>query len=145
MRAYCTPLQPYLKSEGALARHRRRGTLLVEVEPGRWQLRRHVELQARPWERLPAGARAIVERVLGGREPSPCGNATQFCSTAVYFHDREGRRPDDAELDAFTREFARGKRWTWVPVVGANPRDNVFFAEDRFAALPREAVRILPR
>lgn len=142
IRAYCTPLQPFLKAQGAIDRHRRRGTPMVEVEPGKWQLQRHVDLQQRPWERLPAGARAVAERVLARGGASPCGNATQFCSTATYFHDEHGRRPDDAELEAYTREFATGKRWTWIPVTGADPRDNVFFAEDRFAALPANAVRV---
>ncbi len=144
VRAYCTPLQPWLKSQGAIDRHRRRGTPMVEVEPGRWQLRRHVELQRRPWAELPAGARELVARTFEGRGRSPCGNATQFCSTAVYFHDRHGRRPSDAEHRTFTEAFAREKGWTWVEVEGANPRANCFFVERRFAALPAPVVEVRP-
>lgn len=140
VRAYCTPLQPYLKSQGAIDRHRRRGTPMVEVEPGKWQLRRHVELQERPWARLAPGARDLVERVFRGELPSPCGNATQFCSTATYFHDRNGRRPTDAEHVAFTEEWARGKGYTWFRVEGANARSNCFFVERRFASLPEGVV-----
>lgn len=140
VRAYCTPLQPHLKSQGAIDRHRRRGTPMVEVEPGKWQLRRHVELQTRPWARLSAGARDLVLRAFRGELPSPCGNATQFCSTATYFHDRHGRRPTDAEHEAFTEEWARSKGYTWFRVAGADPRSNCFFVERRFASLPAGVV-----
>ena len=142
VRAYCTPLQPYLKSAGALERHRKRGTPMVEVEPGKFQLKRHVELQERPWAKLPASARALVERVFAGDQGTPCGNATQFCSTATYFHDKHGRRPTDAEHAAYTEEFAKGKGWTWFPVPGASARSNCFFVEKRFAALPAGVVAV---
>lgn len=140
VRAYCTPLQPHLKAQGAIDRHRRRGTPMVEVAPGKWQLRRHVELQERPWARLSQGARDLVLRVFKGELPSPVANATQFCSTATYFHDRHGRRPTDAEHEAFTEEYARGKGYTWVRVAGANARSNCFFVERRFASLPEGVV-----
>lgn len=142
VRAYCTPLQPYLKSAGALERHRKRGTPMVEVEPGKFQLKRHVELQERPWAKLPAGARALVERVFKGEAKSPCGNATQFCSTATYFHDKHGRKPSDAEHAEYTEELAKGKGWTWFRVAGANARSNCFFVEKRFAALPDGVVAV---
>lgn len=144
IRAYSTPLQPWLRSRGALRRHRRRGTPLVEVEPGHWQLARHVRLQQRPWRALPAGARALVLRVFTGRLPSVCGNATQFCSTRIYFHDRHGRWPTAQEHDSFARAFARGKRWRLVTVPGASPGRNRFFEELRFDGLgARPAVRVL--
>ncbi len=142
VRAYCTPLQPHLKAQGAIRRHQRRGTPMVEVEPGKWQLRRHVELQERPWERLPASARALVERVFRGQQATPCGNATQFCSTAVYYRDRHGRAPTAEEHAEFTEAFAQGKKWRWVPIAGASPRTNCFFVEERFADLPPGVVRI---
>lgn len=143
IRAYCTPLQTFLSSKGALERHRRRGTKMVEVEPGKFQLERHVELQQRPWEKLPATARALVERVLRGKQPSVCANATQFCSTAVYFADEHGRRPTPQEHAEFTRAFAAKKTWVWVQVEGADPKNNVFFAEERFAQLPAGVVEVL--
>lgn len=146
IRAYCTPLQPFLKAQGAIDRHRRRGTPMVEVEPGKWQLQRHVDLQQRAWAQLPATARALVERAFRGEARSPVGNATHFCCTATYFHDREGRRPTDAELEAYTEEYARSKRHRWVRVEGASPRNNVFFVEDRHAGLPDDVVEVtLPR
>jgi hypothetical protein len=145
VRAYCTPLQPYLKSEGAIERHRKRGTPMVEVEPGKFQLKRHVELQERPWSKLPAGARALVERVFKGEQPSVCGNATQFCSTATYFQDKNGRKPGDAELVEYTEEYAKGKSWTWFRVEGSNARSNCFFVEKRFEKLPAGVVAVRKR
>ncbi|MCW8140948.1 MAG: hypothetical protein KIT58_18760 [Planctomycetota bacterium] len=144
VRAYCTPLQPHLKAQGAIDRHRRRGTPMVEVEPGKWQLRRHVELQERPWAELPASARGLVERVFRGELPSPCANATQFCSTATYYHDRHGRRPTDEEHVEFTEAWAREKGYAWVRVEGADPRSNCFFVEKRFASLPEGVVVVQP-
>ena len=140
VRAYCTPLQPYLKSPGAIERHRKRGTPMVEVEPGKFQLKRHVELQEKPWAKLPASARALVERVFKGEQASVCGNATQFCSTATYFHDKHGRKPTDAEHAEYTEEFAKGKGYTGFKVEGANARSNCFFVEKRFASLPAGVV-----
>lgn len=144
IRAYCTPLQPYLKSDGAIERHRKRGTPMVEVEPGKWQLKRHVELQERPWAKLPAGARALVDRALRGQGKAPCGNATQFCSTWTYFQDKHDRKPTEAEHAAYTEEYARGKGYTWVRVEGSNPRSNCFFVEKRFAGLPAGVVTVKP-
>jgi hypothetical protein len=144
IRAYCTPLQPYLKSKGAIERHRKLGTKMVEVEPGKWQLARHVDIQKRPWAKLPAGARALVERVFRGEGKSVCGNATQFCSTAVYYRDKHGRKPTAEEHAAYTREYAASKKWVWFEVEGGNPFDNCFFEEERFAALPRPAVKVAP-
>jgi hypothetical protein len=144
LRAYCTPLQPFLTSQGAIDRHRRLGTPMVEVQPGKWQLRRHVELQARPWTQLPAPARALVERVLRGQQPSPCGNATQFCSTATYFQDANGRRPDDQELVTYTEDYARRNNQVWFRVPGSSPRNNCFFVEARFQQLPSGVVTVRP-
>jgi hypothetical protein len=145
IRAYCTPLQPYLKSKGAVERHRKRGTPMVEIEPGKWQLERHVELQKRPWEKLPASARAVVERVFRGEQRSLCGNATQFCCTATYFHDKNGRKPTDEELTAYTEEYARSKEWTWVKVEKSKLRNNCFFVEKRFASLAANVVKVEAR
>lgn len=142
IRAYCTPLQPYLKSQGAIDRHRKAKTPMVEVEPGKWQLKRHVDIQARPWSKLPARARDLVLAVFRGEKESVCGNATQFCSTAVYFKDEHDRRPTDEEHREFTLRYAEKKKWTWVEVEGASPRNNVFFEEQRFKDLPRPAVRV---
>lgn len=140
IRAYCTPLQPFLKSQGAIDRHKKRGTPMTEVEPGKWQLDRHIELQKRPWAKLSAGARALVERVFRGAQASPCGNATQFCCTATYFHDKNARKPSDEELVAYTEEYARSKSYAWVRVEKANLRSNCFFVEKRFASLPAGVV-----
>ncbi|MFC1705198.1 hypothetical protein ACFL59_00065 [Planctomycetota bacterium] len=143
IRAYCTPLQPYLKSKGAIERHRKRGTPMEEVEPGRWQLTRHLKLQRRSWDKLSEGARAIVVRVLRGESDSVCGNATQFCSTAIFFRDRHDRRPTDDEHKTFTEEFAKKKKWSWFIPKDSNVRENCFFEELRFSNVPRPAVRVL--
>jgi hypothetical protein len=142
VRAYCTPLQPYLKAQGAIDRHRRRGTPMVEVEPGRWQLTRHVELQERPWQELPESARTLVLRAMGGGVENPSGNATQFCSTAVYFHDKHGRKPTAEEHATYTEEYAAKKGWVWFKPAGASVMKNCFFEEKRFAAMPRPAVAV---
>ena len=144
IRAYCTPLQPYLKSKGAIRRHRKRGTPMEEVEPGRWQLVRHLKLQRRNWNQLPSGARKVVMRILRGEGSSVCGNATRFCSTAIFFRDQHDRKPTREEHRAFTEAFAQKKKWTWIIPKGSNVLKNCFFEEQRFSKLPRPAVRILP-
>jgi len=140
VRGYCTPLQPYLKSKGPVERHKKLGTPMVEVEPGKWQLKRHVELQVKPWAELPAKARTLVSAILSGATPSPCGNATQFCCTATYFRDKNGRKPTDEELVAYTEAYAKEKSYEWVKVEGSSLRSNVFFVEARFAKLPQGVV-----
>jgi hypothetical protein len=142
VRGYCTPLQPYLKSQGAIDRHKKLGTPMVEVEPGKWQLKRHVELQQKPWKDLPEKARRLVESVLTGKSPSPCGNSTQFCCTATYFRDKNGRKPSDDELTTYTEEYARSKKYEWFKVDGASMRSNCFFVEERFSKLPAGVVVI---
>ncbi|MGE0712876.1 MAG: hypothetical protein AB7N76_14150 [Planctomycetota bacterium] len=141
VRAYCTPLQPYLKSQGALRRHQKKKTPLVEVEPGKFQLKRHVELQQRAWEKLPQGARDLVLRVFRGQQQTPCGAATQFCSTAVYYKDAHDRAPSAEEHEAFTKEFAAKKKWRWVVPKGSRVRNNCFFEELRFDPL-KPAVKV---
>ncbi len=143
IRAYSTPLQPYLKSKAAIERHRKRKTPMVEVEPGKFQLKRHVEIQKRPWADLPAGARALVERIFTGKLSSVCGNATQFCSTAVYFQDAHDRRPTDEEHEKFTLEYAAKHKYVWRKVEGADPRKNCFFEEERYKELSRPAVKVV--
>ncbi len=144
VRAYCTPLQPWLKAKGVVNRHRRRGTPMEEVEPGRFQLVRHLTLQRKSWTQLSAGVRSLVLRVFRGQLPSVCRNATQFCSTAVYYRDKHSRRPNRAEHEVFTEAYAARKKYRWVVPEGSNVLKNVFFEELRFDHLPKPAVKILP-
>ena len=153
IRAYSTPLQPVLKSWGASKRHMNKPDFVrtggfhppphADIPKG--QLGKFLALQRRPWDKLPPGARALAERALRGGMPNLIGNATEFGSTRVYFHDRHGRYPNDTEWRAFTEAYARGKAWTWIgPVPGLDQKGNTFFIQRRLAALPSPAVRVLP-
>lgn len=153
LRAYSTPLQSVLHSAGAARRHMLNPTFVRAggSYPGtsipRGQLQRFLELQNRPWNQLPRAARALATRALRGGVPNPIGNATEFASTAVYFHDRYGKGAhlDDATWRDFTKRYAATKQWTWIgDVPGLNQRNNAFFVDHRVAALPPGAVRVSP-
>ncbi|MFF4049902.1 hypothetical protein ACFYZ5_24905 [Streptomyces chartreusis] len=154
LRAYSTPLQPVLRSWRATRRASRNGDFIAiggvfgpPAPPGvqMGQRQRYLELQRLPWERLPAAARSIAVRALTGALANPVGNATEFGSTRVYFHDRYGRYPSQAEWQQFTERFAAGRNWTWLgPVPGLNQLGNTFFVQNRLASLAPRAVRVLP-
>ena len=154
LRAYSTPLQPSLRNWRAAktacpeARVRENRTHLPTTGTARrpvGQLRQFLRLQNQPWSALPEAARTLATKALTGRLPNPIGNATQFASTAVFFHDRHGRVPKDAEWLQFTREYAKKQRYHWIGQrPGLNQRHNAFFVEDRFAKLPAGAVRVEP-
>ncbi len=153
LRAYSTPLQRVLHSSGAARRHVHDPSFVTTGEryPGtdipKGQLRRFLQLQERPWDKLPRGARSLALRALQGGVPNPIGNATEFASTAVYFRDRHGKsaRLDEATWRQFTERYAASKRWTWIgDVAGLNQRNNAFFVDQRVAALPAGAVRVSP-
>lgn len=151
LRAYSTPLQPVLRSGGAAKRHSHKPEF---VQTGgyyappygdipRGQLRRFLDLQKRPWSRLPAPARSLAEQALTGHVPNPIGNASEFASTYVYYHDRHQRYPTDEQWQRFTAEFARGKGWRWIgPVPGLDQRKNAFFIQQRVAKLPPGTVTV---
>jgi hypothetical protein len=153
LRAYSTPLQPVLRSWGAARRHMHRPQFVrtggsyapPHDDVPRGQLDRHLRLQRTPWSRLASSARSLAEQALKGQVPNPIGNASEFGSTYVYFHDRHGRYPNDEEWRQYTQAYARKKGWTWIGMVpGLNQRKNAFFVQQRVADLPRNAVRVIP-
>ncbi|MET7696182.1 penicillin-insensitive murein endopeptidase [Streptomyces sp. NPDC005485] len=152
LRAYSTPLQPVLKSWGASRRNMSRpdyvrtgGTFGPPAPPGipRGQRRAYLDLQQRPWSQLPASARSVATRALGGAIANPIGNATEFGSTYVYFHDTNHRYPNPEEWRRFTDKYAASMSWQWIgPVQGLDQNKNTFFVQRRLAGLPVPAVRI---
>ncbi|MFG1625568.1 penicillin-insensitive murein endopeptidase [Kribbella sp. NPDC049227] len=152
LRAYSTPLQASLKNWGAARRHMHKpefvktgATYPPPAPPGIpvGQLRQFLKLQSTAWPALPQPARNLATTALTGAIPNPIGNATQFASTAVYFRDRHGRLPTDAQWTKFTQDYAKGQRWQWIGQrAGLNQRNNAFFIEDRFSKLPAGAVRV---
>lgn len=153
LRAYSTPLQPVLRSWGAARRHMDKPAFVrtggVYKPPHdnipKGQLRQFLSLQKRPWAKLPLPARTLALAALGGSLPNPIGNASEFGSTYVYFHDRHRRYPSDAEWRAFTEAYARGKAWRWIgPVAGLDQKRNAFFVQAKVARLPAGAVRVEP-
>jgi Penicillin-insensitive murein endopeptidase len=153
IRAYSTPLQPVLRSWGAARRHMHKPDFVrtegfykpphSDIPKG--QLRNFLNLQKRPWEKLPTAARELALNALTGKVPNPIGNVSEFGSTYVYFRDRHRRNPDDKEWREFTVAYARQKKWQWIgPVSGLNQKKNAFFVQLRVAALPRDTVRVLP-
>jgi len=153
IRAYSTPLQLVLKSWGAAKRHMHKPEF---VRTGgnyapphdnipRGQLRRFLELQAKPWRQLAAGARTLAEQALRGQVQNPIGNASEFGSTYVYFHDAHGRYPNDDEWRKYTEAYANRKRWIWIGAVpNLNQKKNAFFIDRRAASLSPNSVRVIP-
>ena len=77
--------------------------------------------------------------------PNLIGNASEFASTFVYFHDKHKRKPNAQEWRQFTEDLARRKRWIWnSAAAGINQRKDAFFMQKAVAGLPTNAVRILP-
>ena len=155
IRAYSTPLQPVLNSRGAAERHMsdpdfvRTGGTYPGTSIPKGQLGRFLQLQKRPWQELPAAARALALRALTGGQPNPgIGNASEFANTAVYFRDRNKRLPDEAEWRRFSTDYPRnaGKKWTWVGDVPGliQYRRNTFYLDDRARSLPAGAIRVVP-
>jgi len=157
IRAYSTTLQPVLNSAGAAKRHRdnpnfvRTGGVYPGTDIPKGQLRQFLELQRRPWTDLPQAARQLAWSALKGDVANPIGNASEFASTRVYFHDKYKRWPTPDEWRTFTITFAAshtpgGKRpWTWIgDVAGLNQSKNAFFVDERASALPANAIRVSP-
>ena len=153
IRAYSTPLQPSLRSWGAAKRHMHKPEFVrtggyyapPHGDIPRGQLQRFLKLQATPWNQLPQSARTLAEQAMRGQVPNPIGNASEFGSTYVYFHDRYRRFPNDEEWRRYTETYARGKGWSWIgPVPGLNQKKNTFFVQKRVASLPPGTVRMVP-
>lgn len=152
IRAYSTPLQPVLRSPGAARRHMDRPQFVRRAEyypaPNNMipmgQLQRHLDLQQTPWHRLPSGARTVAEQAMKGLIANPIGNASEFGSTCVYFHDKYRKYPNDEEWRQFTETFAQKKGWRWIgPMPGLNQRGNAFFVQGSVANLLNNAVRVV--
>jgi N-acetylmuramoyl-L-alanine amidase-like protein len=154
LRRYSTPLQPVLQSSGAAKRHMndlnfiRTGGYYPGTNIPRGQLARYLQLQRTAWSQLPKSARTLAENALKGLVPNPgIGNASEFDDTAVYFRDRYGRRPTQAEWLRFTQTYPKlaRKNLTWVgPVPGLTQyRINSFFIDNRVKNLPPNAVRVI--
>jgi hypothetical protein len=155
LRAYSTPLQPVLRSAGAARRHvtKRDFVRTGGVYPGtsipKGQLGTFLKLQRQPWSKLPAATRALAQRALSGALANPgIGNASEFADTAVYFRDRYGRRPTEAQWREFSIAFPgqAGKNWTWIGDIPGlvQYQNNTFYLDNRARALPPGAIRVLP-
>lgn len=152
IRAYSTPLQPVLRSAGAARRHMNEATFVRTggnypgTDVPRGQTQRHLRLQATQWSQLPASARSLAQKALKGQIPNPIGNASEFGSTYVYFHDRHHRYPNAEEWQRYTEGYAKQKKWAWIgPVPGLNQRGNAFFVQGRAANLPADSVKVTPQ
>jgi hypothetical protein len=152
IRAYSTPLQPVLRSWGAAKRHMHKPEFVrtggyyapPHGDIPRGQLRRFLRLQATTWNQLPQSARMLAEQAMRGQILNPIGNASEFASTYVYFHDRYRRFPNDEEWRRYTETFARGKGWRWIgPMPGLNQKKNAFFVQERVTGLPPGTVRVV--
>lgn len=152
IRRYSTPLQPVLNSSGAARRHmnsssfkRTGGFYRRAPNVPKGQLRRHLDLQARPWNSLSSSARALATRALSGGMANPgIGLASEFASTRIFFRSRNGRNPNDQEWRDYTRKLARRKNWQWIgDVPGINQRGNAFFLDNRARGRPVNDVRVV--
>jgi hypothetical protein len=167
IRAYSTPLQPVL-SYGSAKHHYRDpnyvptgGFYKQDPRVPRGQLRRHLELQRKPWDKLSPGARQAAEAVLKGTVPNPIGLATEFANTATYFKRQFKRAPSMAEWREYNRSFGQkqpdSRGWIWI---GDHPQlrqyqTNTFFVRTRSVAgdptrtaiadLPPDTVRLVKR
>ena len=181
IRRYSTVLQPYLRHPNAIARamdtsKRNPGNPAlkwVEVPPGTFvdkktgkihpagQYQKHLTLQRTPWSGLRSGARNVAERVLGGREPSPIGLASDFDGPHIFLAGqlRKAGKSLAAIREASPEEYRRlwlafitqhvktkkGKTW----IGEGSPKleqmtSNAFYAHPITRSLPASAVRIVP-
>lgn len=162
IRAYSTPLQPYLRNCNTVRHHmkssrfvRLGGKLNNKKCPNlpKGQLKRQLRLQRTPWNRLPAGARALAERAVKGALPNPICTASEFASTYIIFRRRNKRKPSHEEWLRYTTNFKRSRKFKWVgEKPGLNQKKNAFFSRtlrvpgssQRYAGLPCDTVRVVP-
>jgi hypothetical protein len=158
VRAYSTTLQPVLRNKGAATRHMnspdfvRTGGFYPNSDIPRGQLRRHLQVQAQPWEAQSlAAARALILDALRGDLPNPgIGLASEFASTRIYWKtaNRTTREPTEQEWRDYTERLAARHQpaWRWIGhVPGINQRKNAFFLDRRAWALPASAVQVIAR
>lgn len=150
IRAYSTPLQPALKSKGAAKRHAHKpefiktGGFYPGTDIPKGQLKRHLEIQRTPWNKLPAAARSLAERAMKGLVPNPIGPASEFASTRIYFKDKYKRVPNSyEEWREFTVKYAASKTWKWVgPIAGLDQMTNAFFIDRRALDLSPNSIKV---
>jgi uncharacterized protein YcbK (DUF882 family) len=162
IRAYSTPLQPYLRNCNTV-RHHMKGSRFVRLDGTlnnrkcpdlpKGQLKRHLRLQRTPWNQLPAGARALAERAVKGALPNPICTASEFASTYIIFRRRNKRKPSHEEWRRYTTNFKRSRKFKWIgEKPGLNQKKNAFFSRtlrvlgssQRYADLPCDTVRVVP-
>ncbi len=152
LRAYSTPLQPVLRNWRAARRHMHKEAFVKtggfyegnsSVPKG--QLRQFLELQDKPWHKLPPGAQSLAKHALSGKVTNPIGNASEFGNTFVYFQDNNsGRRPTDEQWVQYTRNYAQRKKWRWIgPVSKLDQKVNAFFVQQKIENLPQGIVRVI--
>lgn len=163
LRLYSTTLQPMLRSRGAAQRvwkkHKRNPSRHpVEVGQGTYknstvkkvQLKKHIDLQKKPWNRIDPDVRDLAVGILNGKIGNPgIGIATEFASTRVFYINKYNRQPSTQEWRKYTIDYAeyRCKRdikgCTWVgDVPGIDQMKNAFFIDNRFLDIPASAVTV---
>ena len=163
LRLYSTTLQPMLRSRGAAQRvwkkHKRNPSgHPVVVGQGTYknstvkkvQLKKHIDLQKKPWSRIGSDVRDLVVNILNGRIGNPgIGIATEFVSTRVFYINKYDRSPTRQEWKEYTINYAKNrckrdiKGCTWVgEVSGIDQMKNAFFIDNRFRNVPASAVTI---
>lgn len=156
LRGYSTPLQRCLKSRKAAERNMNKsdwttcpdGSFYKGTKIRRGQRRRYLELQKRPWSKLPEQARSLAENALKGLIPNPIGNATEFANTRVYYKQAHKKLPSVEQWRRFTERHARQKGWTWIGTVLKLPIrnqmfKNTFFIDKRAKDLPPNTVQVI--
>ena len=156
IRAYSTPLQPILNSAKAAERHIKDPNFVKtggfykapnsHIPKG--QLKRYLDLQQIPWDKLSSTARSLAERALKGQIPNPgIGIASEFANTFVYFKQANKRAPNVQEWRRYTENYAHHKKWIWIGDVPKleQVRQNTFFIDGRVKNLPSNTVQIHPR
>jgi hypothetical protein len=154
IRSYSTPLQPVLCNAESADSHQGKPSFVPSggTYPGtnipRGQLRRHLEIQRKPWGSIEASARQVATRALRGDLPNPgIGNASEFASTTTYYKRRHktGDAPSPEQWRQFTTTSARRKGHRWIgDVPGLDQmRHNAFFLVEKISGLRPGAVRVL--
>ncbi|MEO0688971.1 MAG: DUF2272 domain-containing protein [Pseudomonadota bacterium] len=158
LQVFSTTLQPVLRNRGAARRHMnsrhfvRTGGYYPTPRNGsgprvpRGQLRRHLELQRKPWDELSSTAQRLAAGFLSGEiSYTGIGNADNFASTLIYFRSRNGRRPrNHEEWRSYTEQVGR-RHGRWIgDVPGLDQMKNAFFLSNQAARLAEGAVRVRP-
>ena len=155
VRAYSTTLQPILRNKRAAARHMnsrdfvRTGGFYPNSTIPRGQLKRHLRVQAQPWEAQSQAARALILARCGAAFPTR-GSVwpAEFASTRIYWQtaNRTEAEPTEQAWRDYTERLAARHQptWRWIGYVpGIDQRKNAFFLDRRAWALPANAVQVI--